>query len=325
MLTMITYTCQHCGGAYQRQKGDASGKYCSRRCSTLAAKPSQSLIIPDGKPMSFRTQYRRKRAAGLTHPKIKAPFNECFFDEWSDSMAWLVGLIWSDGCLYGNAIEICSKDLQLLELVMALMEGGYYALKNQGRHIRVVFSSRYTCDRLRVIGLTPRKSLTVDWPIGIPAEYEGAFMRGLIDGDGSVLLRQTRVNQRAPDLNVQLVTASTNLRDGISLWCQKNTIQFSLGEQVHLDQPSWHSLWRFGVSQQEALRHLYLILYPSEDVACLHRKRIPFDVWMDTPRFPSGRIPSHLAEDRTDHNKAAADTRRLRKIDPKQTTFGGAI
>ena len=29
----------------------------------------------------------------------------------------------------------------------------------------------------------------------------------------------------------------------------------------------------------------------------------------------------HLAEDRTDHNKAAADTRRLRKIDPKQTTF----
>ena len=33
----------------------------------------------------------------------------------------------------------------------------------------------------------------------------------------------------------------------------------------------------------------------------------------------------HLAEDRTDHNKAAAETRRHRKIDPKQTTFGGDV
>ena len=29
----------------------------------------------------------------------------------------------------------------------------------------------------------------------------------------------------------------------------------------------------------------------------------------------------HLKEDQADHRKAAAETRRLRKIDPKQTTF----
>jgi len=33
----------------------------------------------------------------------------------------------------------------------------------------------------------------------------------------------------------------------------------------------------------------------------------------------------HLKEDQADHRKAAAETRRLRKIDSSQMTFGGAI
>ena len=33
----------------------------------------------------------------------------------------------------------------------------------------------------------------------------------------------------------------------------------------------------------------------------------------------------HLKEDQADHRKAAAETRRLRKIDSSQMTFGGAV
>ena len=45
----------------------------------------------------------------------------------------------------------------------------------------------------------------------------------------------------------------------------------------------------------------------------------------DVSNFAALCQSCHLAEDRTDHNKAAAETRRLRKIDSSQTTFGGDV
>lgn len=132
MRTMIDYTCQHCGETYQRIKGNTPGKYCSRHCGAMANKPSQHLVIPDNQLMSARTLARRRKAAGLTKPINTNPFNEKFFDTWTDEMAWLLGLIWSDGCLYGNTIDISTKDFQLAELVLAVIDGGTYALKNTG-------------------------------------------------------------------------------------------------------------------------------------------------------------------------------------------------
>jgi hypothetical protein len=244
--------------------------------------------IPDGQPMSERTLARRRKAAGLSKPQFAYSLDETFFDTWNDYSAWMLGLIWSDGCLFRNTIEICSKDLQLLELVMALIGGGQYALKNGGRHIRVYFTSAHIAAQLRAVGLTEKKSLTIGWP-AIPEEWEPAFMRGLIDGDGSVLERHDRPGQRVPDIQVQLVTASPSLRDGITNWLLKHGITYSLSVREHRDKPQWHPLWRFSVVRQSSLRQLYHLLYSYEDVVCLHRKHAPFQRWMETERSPAGR------------------------------------
>lgn len=283
---MAEHTCLYCNRRFRR-RGNHPYKYCCREHSFIATQPHQYSSrgkIPDGQPMSLRTQYRRRRALGLTHPANPIPIPEDFFSNWSDELAWLLGLIWSDGHLLGNNIEICSKDLQLIDLILALVEGSRYGLKNQGRHIKATLWSIPFIRFLRSLGLTPRKSLTIIWP-NIPEAYTGAFMRGLIDGDGSVFLTCSRPSQKVADLHVQFVTASPFLKDGVSQWLSRNTINYSLSEARNIKRPNYAPIWRFSVNQIASLRCLYWILYPHENVPCLHRKRIPYMLWMETPRF----------------------------------------
>jgi intein/homing endonuclease len=238
--------------------------------------------------MSERTIHRRRKAAGLVKPFVPATFNKHFFDEWSDEMAWLLGLIWSDGHLTNNMVEICSKDYQLVDLVYALIDGGRGGTKNGGKHLRLTFTSPHTAGVLRKLGLTERKSLTIGWPIGIPPEYEGAFVRGLIDGDGSVLWSMNRKGQQAPDLAVQLVSASSCFVEAFADWHARAGVRFRVHKRTHSN-PKWNPVWAFVCRHQDSLRALHRMLYPVEDVPCLHRKRVPFDLWMQTPRARPGR------------------------------------
>jgi hypothetical protein len=263
--------------------------------------------------MSKRTEYRRRRAAGLTRPMRKNYPNEKFFETWTAELAWMIGLIWSDGCLYGNTIEISSKDFQLIDLIMSLTDG-HYALKNKGIHLRVHFSSKVIAERLRTIGLMEKKSLTIGWP-HMPIEYESDFMRGLIDGDGSILLHKRRTGQQVADLLVQLVTASPYLKDGIKGWFNRQQISYSLSFRN-----SYNGLWKFSITKQSSLRKLYGLLYPVDDIVCLHRKYAPYNQWIQTPRVRSGRpryidapLHPHTTETRLQkRDEVIAETGQLR-------------
>jgi hypothetical protein len=241
--------------------------------------------IPDGQPMSERTRYRRRAAAGLTQPVRRFPWNESFFDDWSDEMAWVLGLIWSDGSLTHNMVEVCSKDPDLIELVVGLVdqERGLRP-KNGGRHWRVNLCSPRAAGRLRGLGLTEAKSFTVRWPNELPEQYEGAFVRGLLDGDGSVYLRADRKGQQVDDLRVALNTASPDLAEAFAECLGRWGIAVTTSRS--------RSVLRVHVNRHDDLRRLHGLMYPHEDVCCLVRKRVLFDVWVDTPRAPSGRHSS---------------------------------
>jgi hypothetical protein len=234
--------------------------------------------------ISLTTYYRRKRAAGCTNPHPWRAFDESFFFSWSDDLGWLLGLIWSDGCLKrrGNTVEICSKDRDLLETVGRLisMTGGVKP-KNHGRAWRIHFSSRAVIEHLRTVGLHEAKSFTIGWPV-MPPEYQGAFVRGLLDGDGTMNRTQYRRGQQVPDLRVSLCTASEALRDGAHGWYSSRGVRSTVNR-------SGPRKWAVDVGRQDSLRKLHSILYPTSDVPCLLRKRQEFDAWIDTPRARAGR------------------------------------
>jgi hypothetical protein len=232
--------------------------------------------------MSLRTRYRRRAAAGQTQPVFRYPFNTMFFGLWTDDLAWLVGLVWSDGCLFRNTIEVCSKDRDLIERIAVLigMPNGLRS-KNNGKAWRICWTDSGVTDFFRNLGLTPAKSFTAPWPV-IPREYQGAFVRGLLDGDGSILLRQTRSGQFAPDLSVSCVGAAPAILTGLTKWLSNRGICYTA---------AWNrpSLWRVTVFQQESLRRFYDLLYPTRHVSSLQRKRMNYDLWVASPRRSPGR------------------------------------
>lgn len=253
-----------------------------RYCTGMRRGPFGPKPIPDGQPMSLRTQFRRKSKAGLTRQKI--PFNPAIFQTWTDDLAWLTGLIWSDGYLRATTIEICSRDRELIEDVARLLQSDGIRPKNQGKAWKIAFSSMQVANFFRSLGLTQAKSLTAPWPT-IPIHLEAAFVRGLIDGDGSIRLRCDRPGQQVPDLQVYCCGAAPEVAGGLSRWLRKHGIRFC---HQHPRHPT-PGFWRISIGQQESLRILHGLLYSTPQVSCLKRKRAPFDQFITTPRPRAGR------------------------------------
>jgi len=111
--------------------------------------------------------------------------------KWSTKLAYIVGLIATDGCLYndGRHISFVSKDIQLLETFkkclglknkIGFKSGGYS--KKKCPHIQ--FGDVIFYKWLMRLGLTPHKSKTIG-KLKIPNKYFFDFLRGSFDGDGS--------------------------------------------------------------------------------------------------------------------------------------------
>src|SRR3989344_9025133 len=125
---------------------------------------------------------------GLRDPKLK-PIEPI---QWSPNIAYVVGLIATDGCLYndGRHINFTSKDLELINTLK-----GCLGLKNKISTKNSGFNKNNKCYFIQFgnvsfykfllnAGLTPAKSKTMG-AITVPREYLPDLIRGLFDGDGS--------------------------------------------------------------------------------------------------------------------------------------------
>lgn len=116
-----------------------------------------------------------------------------FFRVWSAEMAYILGYWWADGYMRvkkstgGHEIEIASLDLGHL-LVMAKVIGGNFWFRKVtavSETRAVTFCSKEMYYDLLALGGTPRKSRTIGFP-KVPTEFVPHFVRGVIDGDGTL-------------------------------------------------------------------------------------------------------------------------------------------
>lgn len=115
---------------------------------------------------------------------------------WSDEIAYSVGLMASDGCLYKDGRHLClvSNDIEQLvnfqkaigrEIGIKLHSAGKRLTKYERKQAyRLQFSDVAYYDFLIMTGLTPNKSKNIGL-LDIPDKYYGHFLRGLFDGDGT--------------------------------------------------------------------------------------------------------------------------------------------
>jgi LAGLIDADG-like domain len=130
-------------------------------------------------------------------------FDRQFFKNWSPSMAWVLGLLYTDGNLFrvprsepGDErgpwhVSLFQKEPEVLVKVRELLNCNanlYFQPKVgiRGELYTLRISDKELFADLVGLGLHARKSSTVRIPASIPAEYVSHFIRGCWDGDGSV-------------------------------------------------------------------------------------------------------------------------------------------
>jgi hypothetical protein len=122
--------------------------------------------------------------------------------EWSPAIAYAVGLIATDGCLYrdGRHIAFVSKDEEQMRTFLNCIERPHlrYHLAQSstgGWAFRVQVSHVVLYRWLISIGLTPRKSLVLG-ALDVPPAHLFSLVRGLLDGDGSIYTGVHRPTKR---------------------------------------------------------------------------------------------------------------------------------
>ena len=112
---------------------------------------------------------------------------------WNRNFVYGIGLIATDGCLSsdGRHIEFTSKDLELVTHIKGAFKlTNKITQKSRGGSIekkyhRIQFGNVQLYNFLINIGLSPKKSHTLG-ALRIPKYFLADFLRGVIDGDGSI-------------------------------------------------------------------------------------------------------------------------------------------
>jgi hypothetical protein len=105
--------------------------------------------------------------------------------------AYVLGLLAADGNVFGSrvSIELHAKDGDLVELVRdELAPEVDLRVRKRDSRVFLVFSasSRELVSDLASLGVTERKSMTLQWPKALPTSLARAFLLGYFDGDGFV-------------------------------------------------------------------------------------------------------------------------------------------
>ncbi len=128
-------------------------------------------------------------------------------------MAWVLGLLMSDGCLhkdyYCNRIEWYQKDKQLLNQIRKALKSTHpiKPFKCNDEHWVLQVDNKHMFNSLLQLGLTPKKSFTVKLPDNVPQIYLRHLIRGLFDGDGGY-----HINKKTKRILINYVTYSPELR-----------------------------------------------------------------------------------------------------------------
>lgn len=195
--------------------------------------------------------------------------------EWSPNFAYALGLLATDGCLYGGRhINLTSKDKsQILNFKKCLGVNNIIGRKSNGstkdgskKYFNLQFGDILFYQFLIDIGITPAKTKTIS-VVAIPDEYFFDFLRGHFDGDGTFYSYWDPRWKSSFMFYMVFISASKNHID----WLQKKIYGF-LEIKGHITKGITSSVYQLKYAKVESLK-LFPKLYYSKDVVCLRRKR----------------------------------------------------
>lgn len=212
--------------------------------------------------------------------------------KWNPEFAYAVGLIATDGYLSSDKrhISFTSTDLELIRTFKKCLKLTNIITKDSKSSIskkqayRIQFGNVKLYNYLLTIGLTTNKSLTIN-KLNIPNDFFPDFLRGSIDGDGSIIYYKDSYNTKYNPkyvydrLFVYLISASNKHIK----WLQYKIIKMinihgSVNKILSKSQRSKTPIYRLKFSTKEAKVLLNWIYYKRKlpYLVRKHEKAKPF-------------------------------------------------
>lgn len=207
----------------------------------------------------------------------KHQVNEDFFKVWTHEMAWVLGLLITDGHINKgvHSIYFAQKEERILRLIAQFMEADYVlASKDPAKSTpTLIINSKEMKKDLQVLGIEPNKSLTMPFP-NVPEPYLASFVRGVIDGDGWVDKEGYVVN---------VTTASAAFAKSLLAVLQVWHLKAELSSSVSKTSNKFYRIW---VRGKDSVVKLASIIYENTQDDNFHiYKRIFMTQHADVPYY----------------------------------------
>jgi hypothetical protein len=190
---------------------------------------------------------------------------------WTDDLAYMVGLITTDGNLSkdGRHLEFTSNDLGLINCIK-----DNFKLKNRISRKRSGYTGELSGYRIQFgnvilykwlcsIGLMPNKTKLVQ-KLQIPNEFFFHFLRGHLDGDGTIRKYYDPVYPKSLRLYITFMSASL----GHVVWIKEKVLEL-LGIKGFIQEVP--RAFTLTYSKKNSIK-LLSVLYPYTGVPALKRK-----------------------------------------------------
>lgn len=160
-------------------------------------------IFPNRSLSSIYHKANKIRLSRIVKPQ-KHFKNEKFFDSWSKEMAYVLGWVWSDGNIDQSRrslrIQIQSGDSYILkEIKKAISSDAPIKIKDNAAGLSI--HSRIIAKSLIKLGCKVGDSLHNEFP-NVPKSYFFDFLRGYLDGDGSVCIARSKKSRQKNVLRI---------------------------------------------------------------------------------------------------------------------------
>jgi LAGLIDADG-like domain len=291
-------TCSKCGEPGEFRVG-------SRQC--LACRKTV-WRVQNEKAKEYQKSYRKAKAPGLKEDRkllrqarlAEKESKYEFFDSWSSDSAYALGLIFTDGCIQlnkgrGNSrfwyISIGLTDREVIEWLHFAWNSPRKIYEiNKGPNTKLQYqtgvSSVHMGERLIQLGIIPKKSKIPCRLPEVPAEFRIPFIRGLIDGDGSIHLIKSRKSPGGVILRVSFVDAWNEVVQDLA-----NILRdIGVTPRVTLKTATRVAVLRV---QGEQAEKLCLLLY-SDSSFCMLRKRAVWESYFRIRQKYGGLVKDHF-------------------------------
>lgn len=139
------------------------------------------------------------KIGGVININIEKDCN-IFEQGWDATNTYIFGLIMSDGNLSKqgrnknrNIIRIGLNDYDLIQELHSYIKLNHKIYTQKNQHT-LYYHNEDAVLFMKENELQENKSITLRYPINIPSEFMGQFIRGFFDGDGSVIFTKNKYN-----------------------------------------------------------------------------------------------------------------------------------